>query len=62
MLCQSDLQCMDFGAVTITTRITNDPIAGVYLLYEGKIVQNHGIVLFNYSTFYSVDCVTDSPH
>ena len=56
MLCQSDSavhgSCF---AVTITTCITNDPI------YEGKIVQNHGTVVFNYSTFYSVDCLTDSP-
>lgn len=47
-------------AVTITTRITNYPLAGVYLLYEGEVVQNHGIVLFKYST--TVNCLTDSPH
>ena len=38
---------------------TNDPIAGVYLLYKEKTVQNHGIVLLNSNT-YTMDCVTDS--
>ena len=28
---------------------TNDPIAGVYLLYKEKAVQNHGIVLLKNS-------------
>ena len=39
---------------------TNDPIAGVYLLYKGKTVENHGIARLKNSETYTVDCVTDS--
>ena len=51
---------MTLASVVPVITLTNDPIAGVYLLYKGKTVENHGIVLLKNSETYTVDCVTDS--